>query len=174
MDERQQHPVPASLTGSCPRSFDFVRDAHFAQDDRLPLPVCHPERSEGSTRSDFSGCEPERKLLEAILQDAIECWQACAVIARVWRVSGYSSMGKRQREYFEADRWFFGEYDNAPLFSFQQICDCLGLDPDFIRRRLLEWRDRQNPVPASLPGSCPRSFDFVRDAHCAQDDRTRE
>jgi hypothetical protein len=127
MDERQQHPVPASLTGSCPRSFDFVRDAHFAQDD-------------GRRESEN---EPERKLLEAVLEDAIQCWQACAVIAPVWRVSGYSSMGKRQREYFEADRWFFGEYDNAPLFSFQQICDCLGLDPDFIRRRLLEWRESQ-------------------------------
>jgi hypothetical protein len=128
-----------------------------------------------AAKTEAEGCvEPERKLLEAILQDAIECWQACAVVARVWRVSGYSSMGKRQREYFEADQWFFGEYDNAPLFSFQKICDCLGLDADFIRRRLLEWRERQNPVPASLPGSCPRSFDFVRDAHCAQDDRTRE
>src|SRR5262249_20362055 len=26
------------------------------------------------------------------------------------------------------------------------------------------------PVPASLARSCPRSFDFVRIAHCAQDD----
>src|SRR5208282_1566229 len=26
-------PVPASLARSCPRSFDFVRGAHFSQDD---------------------------------------------------------------------------------------------------------------------------------------------
>jgi hypothetical protein len=100
----------------------------------------------GPSTETQGGVEPERKLLEAVLEDAIQCWQACAVVARVWRVSGYSSMGKRQREYFEADFWFFGEYDNAPLFSFQKICDCLGLDPDFIRRRLREWRASQTQI----------------------------
>jgi hypothetical protein len=29
-----EEPVPASLARSCPRSFDFVRVAHFAQDDK--------------------------------------------------------------------------------------------------------------------------------------------
>lgn len=86
-----------------------------------------------------SGSVPERKLLEAILTDAIECWQECAVVATTWQVSGYS-MGKRQRAYRDADFWIFGDYDNAPYWSFTEICGCLGLDPEFIRRRLLEWR----------------------------------
>jgi hypothetical protein len=88
--------------------------------------------------------EPERKLLEAILQDAIECWQRCALIADKWAVSpSFTCFGQRQREYIDADPWLFGEYDNYPLFSFTKICDCLGIDPEFIRRRLLEWKRAQ-------------------------------
>lgn len=34
---RIEEPVPASLLRSCPRSFDCVRAAHFAQDDRKPM-----------------------------------------------------------------------------------------------------------------------------------------
>ncbi len=33
-----EEPVPASLTRSCPRPFDFVRVAHFAQGDTLAHP----------------------------------------------------------------------------------------------------------------------------------------
>ena len=87
--------------------------------------------------------EPERKLLEAILQDAIECWQRCALVAHNWRLSIHNPMGRRQRDYREADFWLFGDYDNEPYFSFAKICDCLGLVPDDIRRRLLEWKQKK-------------------------------
>jgi hypothetical protein len=85
--------------------------------------------------------EPERKLLGAILQDAIECWQALAPhpIA-IYLENARTPMGKRQRNYREAHFWFFGDYDNAPYFSFTTVCDGLGLDPEFIRRCLLEWK----------------------------------
>ena len=162
------------------------------------LPNLLAKAKRGPRNEAQGSTEPERKLLGAILQDAIECWQACAVVAPVWRVSGYSQLGKRQKNYYEADFWFFEEYDNAPYFSFQKICDHLGLEPDFIRRRLLDWRgtrlNEQNslsviparsalsdargipekePVPASLARSCPRSFDSARDARFAQDDRNK-
>jgi hypothetical protein len=77
----------------------------------------------------------ERRLLEGVLRDAIECWQACAAIpTAAWAGQ------RRHRLHREADFWIFGEYENAPFFSFTKICDCLGLDPNFIRRRLLEWK----------------------------------
>jgi hypothetical protein len=85
--------------------------------------------------------EGEREMLEQVLIDAIECWQS---------VSAKDVLGEqyvtslRQRLYREADFWIFGDYNNAPFFSFIQICDCLRLNPDFIRRRLLEWRHKHS------------------------------
>ncbi|HJU11865.1 MAG TPA: hypothetical protein VJ728_13365 [Candidatus Binataceae bacterium] len=76
-------------------------------------------------------------MLEQVLVDAIECWRAISLIDIGDEDCIASS---RERLYREANFWIFGNYRNAPFFSFTQICDCLGLDPDFIRRRLLEWR----------------------------------
>jgi hypothetical protein len=81
--------------------------------------------------------EAERRMLRQILLDAIECWQS---VAAMGVVGGNYVTSLRERLYREANLWIFGEYDNAPFFSFTQTCDCLGLSPDFIRRRLLEWR----------------------------------
>jgi hypothetical protein len=83
--------------------------------------------------------EAERRLLQEVLADAIECWQARAA----WTVIDGHYAGGRQRLCRQAEFWIFGEYDNTPFFSFTKICDCLGLDADFIRRRLLEWKKTQ-------------------------------
>jgi hypothetical protein len=81
--------------------------------------------------------EGERRMLQEMLQDAIECWQSISALGVIGRSDLTSS---RERLYREADFWIFGEYDNAPFFSFTETCDCLGLNADFIRRGLLEWR----------------------------------
>ena len=96
--------------------------------------------------ADAPPSEAERKLMKAILQDAIECWQACAVTALTWRFEGFDHQtvaGKRQRLFFEADFWFFHHYDNAPYFSFEMVCEYLGIEPEFIRRGLREWLESQ-------------------------------
>jgi hypothetical protein len=80
--------------------------------------------------------EAERRMLLEVLADAIECWQ----FASTSGVTDGTYITMRERLYREADFWIFGEYDNSPFFSFTQVCHCLELDPDFIRRRLLEWR----------------------------------
>jgi len=90
--------------------------------------------------------EAERRMLREILVDAIECWQAVSLRGFV---NGDLVAGLRERLYREANVWIFGEYDNAPFFSFTQVCECLGLDPDFIRRRLLQWR-RESKSPLTL------------------------
>jgi hypothetical protein len=81
--------------------------------------------------------EPERRLLQQMLLDAIECWQ---FISGVGVIGENYVTSMRERLYQEADFWIFGENTNAPFFSFAYTCDCLGLNPDFVRRRLLEWR----------------------------------
>ena len=85
----------------------------------------------------FADFEGERRMLQQILVDAIECWQSVSTIGAI---NGNCVPGLRERLYREADFWIFGEYDNGPFFSFAETCDCLGLNPDFIRRRLLKRR----------------------------------
>jgi hypothetical protein len=87
----------------------------------------------------LGGCEAERQMLREVLIDAIQCWQSVAPIAGL-KENYVTSL--RERLYREAHFWIFGDYDNTPFFSFTRVCDCLGLNPDFIRRRLLEWRQR--------------------------------
>jgi hypothetical protein len=87
----------------------------------------------------LQGCknfEAERRMLQEILIDAIECWRAISAI----ETRGTCVTSSRERLYREANFWIFGEYNNAPFFSFAHTCDSLGLNPDYIRRRLLEWR----------------------------------
>jgi hypothetical protein len=81
--------------------------------------------------------EPERRMLREMLLDAIECWQSVSASSLM---SEDFVSGSRDRLYREAHFWIFEEYDNSPFFSFTQVCECLELDPDFIRRGLLEWR----------------------------------
>jgi hypothetical protein len=72
--------------------------------------------------------EGEKRLMLEVLKDAIECWRS----SRLTR--------KDERLRREAHFWLFGDYEISPRFSFKQICDSLKLDPDFIRRCLLEER----------------------------------
>jgi hypothetical protein len=38
----------------------------------------------------------------------------------------------------EAERWFFSD-DSRWLFSFVAVCDALGLEPEYIRKKLRHW-----------------------------------
>ena len=74
-------------------------------------------------RRDAAQTEPIRKLMTAILVDAVQCYRA----------------GRRQTvkgtEALEASVWIFGSYAEFP-FSFTNVCTELGLSPDHIRKQL--------------------------------------
>lgn len=72
---------------------------------------------------------PEKKLMIAVLEDAITCY--------LNHLCSKSISGKSQFE--EAEKWFFHEHDDR-LFSFINICLTIGLDPGYIRRGLLAAR----------------------------------
>jgi hypothetical protein len=67
--------------------------------------------------------EPERKLMLAILEDA------------VWTYFRY--FGLRNPLFFEVDEWF-RERGSDRLYSFENICEFLGLSPSRIREALLK------------------------------------
>ena len=71
--------------------------------------------------------EPEKALLMAILEDAIHCY-------RKYRAARDRAGRERFRE---AEQWIMEEGDDR-LFSFNNVCELLGLDPQYIRRGVRE------------------------------------
>ena len=84
--------------------------------------------------------EPEKKLMLAILEDAIQCFQA-----------NYSARcGKRKRLFDDARKWIFESCDEW-VFGFENICSALEFCPDYIREGLLRWWQRELAKRRSAP-----------------------
>lgn len=75
--------------------------------------------------------EGEKRLMIAVLKDAVECLDK-------YRGSR-SSLG--QDQYLNAIEWV-EETDTEWLFSFTNICDLLGFDPEYLREVLLKRENR--------------------------------
>ena len=75
--------------------------------------------------------EPEKALLVAILEDAIHNYRKYS-FAR-------DRVGKDRFD--EAEHWIMHSKDRW-IFSFENVCDLLGLDPEYLRRGLRDWRAR--------------------------------
>ena len=71
--------------------------------------------------------EPERVLMLAVLEDAIDCLQKHATCVA----------GKKKRLFDETIGWIRTEDDDW-LFSFNNVCDTVGLNAGSLRRALLE------------------------------------
>jgi len=78
-----------------------------------------------------NGLEPETRLMLAVLEDAVRCFQD--------NVSAESDVKKKL--FAEAEEWF-QEKPADRVFSFESICDALGLNPEYVRRGLLRWKDK--------------------------------
>jgi hypothetical protein len=76
--------------------------------------------------------EPEKKLMLAILEDAIACYQKY-VLARD---------GKAKILFQETEDWIRDE--NADwFFSFSNVCETLGFEPAYLRQGLLKWKEQR-------------------------------
>jgi hypothetical protein len=87
--------------------------------------------------------EGEERLMLAVLENAVEYFQTY-VLAR-------NPRGKKLFQ--EAEDWFL-DRDGGGLFSFESICETLGLNPDPIRKGLLVWKEAKIKLSSV-------------DAHCA-------
>jgi hypothetical protein len=90
---------------------------------------------------------PEIRLIAAMLQDAIDCYLK------------YSSARTRRgkRIYSEAAQWIFSQDDDW-LFSFDNICEMLKLDPDYIRRVLTQNAQEQLRLVSSSEPQLAEDF----------------
>jgi hypothetical protein len=76
--------------------------------------------------------EPEKRLMLAVLDNALACFQ-----------KHFSSRGGRGLRLFrETEEWIFKEESGRP-FSFANICEVVGFDPQYVRQGLLRWRERR-------------------------------
>jgi hypothetical protein len=72
----------------------------------------------------------EQRLMLAVLQDAVECFQEHALAQYPWE----------KKLFQEAEDWIL-EKNAHWLFSFENICETLQLNSDYIRRGLLVWKE---------------------------------
>src|SRR5262247_4592825 len=90
--------------------------------------------------------EGEERLMLAVLESAVEDFQKY-VLARKTR-------GKQLFQH--AEDWFLAK-DSEELFSFENICETLGLHPGHIRKGLMVWKEARIKMsslqahPASPP-----------------------
>ncbi len=76
--------------------------------------------------------QPERRLMLAVLQDAIRCYQD----------NLFARNRKRKKLFLDTEEWISAT-DRDGVFSFEAVCETLGLNPAYVRQGLLRWQDRR-------------------------------
>jgi len=76
--------------------------------------------------------EGEKRLVLSVLEDAVECFMKCID----------SSTNKGQRLFRDAEEWINLE-DKKWVFSFDNVCEMLDINPEYLRRGLREWKVRK-------------------------------
>jgi len=75
----------------------------------------------------------EQKLMLAVLDDAVSCFQKY-----------FAARDKiKTRLFREAEEWILQQGKSNWLFSFDNVCETLDLNPGLIREGLLHWRDHR-------------------------------
>jgi hypothetical protein len=83
-------------------------------------------------RGDDPCARPIKRLLLAVLEDAMRCYQTYA-----------DSRNRAQRRLFvDAEMWLMDRRATS-VFSFETVCENLGIDPSCLRAGLRRWRLQQ-------------------------------
>lgn len=72
--------------------------------------------------------QAERDLMLAVLEDGIACFQGYF----------FKPSRRNQKLFWDAKKWISSNDDD--VFSFNNICETLGLDPDALRKGLRRWQ----------------------------------
>lgn len=83
---------------------------------------------------------PERRLVAAVLRDAIDCYlRDC-----------FTKNRHKKRSFREAEEWFF-KGDDYGVFSLDNVCGILNIDPGYIRRSLIQYQQRNATDARAVP-----------------------
>ncbi len=78
-----------------------------------------------------SAVRGEKRLMLAVLQDALDCYQKYA----------FAKDGPGQQLFADANDWITCD-DRNWYFSFENICETLEISPEYLRRGVREWKQR--------------------------------
>jgi hypothetical protein len=92
---------------------------------------------------------PEERLLFAILEDAVSCYQLYL----------FARKEEERLLFVEAAQWIFD--DGVEFISFNSICEALRIDPTYLRRGLCAWREWQLASSCQPPASNARWRTFA-------------
>ena len=76
--------------------------------------------------------EPEKRLMLAILEDGVNCFQD----------NLFAHNARSKRLFAEAEEWIVkpgGDW----IFCFETVCETLGINPEYVRRGLLRWKEKK-------------------------------
>ena len=76
--------------------------------------------------------EPEKRLMLAVLEDAVACFQKHLIAQK----------GKGKTLFRQAEEWILEENSDW-TFSFESICEALDIDPKCLRDGLLKWKEKK-------------------------------
>jgi len=99
----------------------------------------------------------ERRLLIAVLEDAVHCF----------RKNLHATDPKVRQLFLDAETWILTN-DRTWFFSFDNVCETLDIDADYLRDGLMRWKESQlravkgaageglpEPTPESDAGQAP-------------------
>ena len=95
--------------------------------------------------------EGERRLMLAVLEDAVDSYRKHAAACDP----------REQACFLEAKEWFYSS-DRSWLFAFENICDVLEMNADYLRSGLDRWR-RAVTIRATQPSE-PRYEEALQNA----------
>ena len=82
--------------------------------------------------------QPILALMQAVLMDALVCFHRQCTTEQL----------SRSRQQNEAEQWLFSNDVHWP-FAFLRVCDALGLDPSYLRQKILQWHVSPSRTSAS-------------------------
>jgi hypothetical protein len=90
--------------------------------------------------------EPEKRLMLAVLEDAVMCFQ-----------DNLFTRDKKKRQLFmEVEQWLFEEQSDR-LFAFETLCQTLNLNPHYFRRGLRLWQESRAKNELNLKSHAQRA-----------------
>jgi hypothetical protein len=103
-----------------------------------------------------ASADGERRLMVAILEDAVD----------VYRKQAGARDRKRRQLFEDAEAWIEGS-ERSWIFSYENICDMLGIDAEYLRKGLRVWKQKAGGDRGrvlAFPEDMPTSLDPERRA----------
>jgi hypothetical protein len=97
---------------------------------------------------------PERRLLLAVLEEAVGTYQRCVAADLHLRAI-----------FADVDEWFASD-ESDYLFSFIGICDALGIEPAYVRTGLSRWAARHRTAAHHAKARYRFPFSRVNGTRC--------